>query len=150
MTLPADIPCHLLWDEVSYSGYGEYKCGHCTTVAGVSGALYANGSGPVLLLGNRWGQLMCVGMECPTCLVFRFTLQGLKLDLNCLLLAANKTAWSIVLHWVMLVTCFQMLWIKNKATQLLKVKDLRPPKYYFLSDMIIFRRRSWRTCLHDT
>jgi hypothetical protein len=46
---------------------------------GVSGALYANGSGPVLLTGNRWGRLMCVGTGCPTYHVFRFTLQGLNL-----------------------------------------------------------------------
>jgi hypothetical protein len=29
----------------------------------------------------------------------------------------------------MLVTCSQMLYIKNKATQLLMVKDLRPSKH---------------------
>jgi hypothetical protein len=34
----------------------------------------------------------------------------------------------------MLVTCSQMLIIKNKATQLLMVKYLRPLKHYFLSD----------------
>jgi hypothetical protein len=59
---------------------------------GTIGALYAKVVSPIMLPGNRWGQLMCVGMECPTCHVFRFTLQGLKLDLNHLLLAANKTA----------------------------------------------------------
>jgi hypothetical protein len=32
--------------------------------------------------------------------VFRFTLQGLKLDLNRLLLAANETAGSMLLHRV--------------------------------------------------
>jgi hypothetical protein len=31
-----------------------------------------------------------------------------------------------------------MLLIKNKATQLLMVKDLRPSKYYFLPDIMIF------------
>jgi hypothetical protein len=39
-------------------------------------------------------------------------------------------------------------WIKNKATQLLRIKDLRPLKHYFPSDIMIFRRRSWRTNLH--
>jgi hypothetical protein len=42
----------------------------------------------------------------------------------------------------MLVTCSQMLQIKNNATQLLMVKDLRPSKHYFLSDIMFFRRRS--------
>ena len=42
----------------------------------------------------------------------------------------------------MLVTCSQMLEIKNKTTQLLMVKDLRPSKHYFLLDIMIFRRRS--------
>jgi hypothetical protein len=50
---------------------------------------------------------------------------------------------------VVLVTCSQMLWIKNKATQLLKIKDLRPSKHYLLLDIMISRRRSWRTSLHD-
>jgi hypothetical protein len=31
---------------VSHSGYGGYKCGHCTAAARVSGALYANDNGP--------------------------------------------------------------------------------------------------------
>jgi hypothetical protein len=38
--------------------------------------------------------------------------------------------------------CSRMLYIKNKATQLLIIKDLRPPKYCFLLDTMIFRRRS--------
>jgi hypothetical protein len=49
---------------VSHSGYGGYKCGHCTTTVGVSEALYAKAVSPDLLPGNRWGRLMCVGMEC--------------------------------------------------------------------------------------
>jgi hypothetical protein len=39
----------------------------------------------------------------------------------------------------MLFICSQMLLIKNKATQLLIVKDLCPLEYYFLSDIMIFR-----------
>jgi alpha-galactosidase len=35
---------------------------------------------------------------------------------------------------LMLVTYSQMLLIKNKATQLLKIKDLRPLKHYLLSN----------------
>jgi hypothetical protein len=31
--------------------------------------------------------------------------------------------------------CSRMLYIKNKATQLLIIKDLRPPKYCFLLDL---------------
>jgi hypothetical protein len=38
--------------------------------------------------------------------------------------------------------CSQMLCIKNKATQLLMIKDLRPLTHYLLSDIMIFRRRS--------
>jgi hypothetical protein len=41
-----------------------------------------------------------------------------------------------------LVTCSQMLWIKNKATQVLMVKDLRPSKHYLPWDIMIFGRRS--------
>jgi hypothetical protein len=43
-----------------------HKCGHCTTAVGVSEALYAKAVSPDLLVGNRWGQLMCVGTECLT------------------------------------------------------------------------------------
>jgi hypothetical protein len=46
------------------------------------------------------------------------------------------------LEGAVLVTCSQMLKIKSKATQLLMVKDLRPSKHYFLSDIMIFGRRS--------
>jgi hypothetical protein len=49
---------------VSHSGCGGYKCGHCTTTVGVSEALNAKAVSPSLLTGNRWGQLICVGMEC--------------------------------------------------------------------------------------
>jgi hypothetical protein len=50
----------------------------------------------------------------------------------------------------MLVTCSQMLWIKNKATQLLIIRDLHLLKYYLPMDKMIIRRRSWRTCLHHS
>jgi hypothetical protein len=64
--------------------------GTCAAVArrqlGTIGALYAKVVSPILLPGNRWGQ------TAPACRVFRFTLQGLKLDSNRLLLAANETA----------------------------------------------------------
>jgi hypothetical protein len=50
--------------------------------------------------------------------------------------------------WFVLVTCFWMMWIKNKATQLLIVKDLRPPKHYLLKGIMLIRRRSGRTYLH--
>jgi hypothetical protein len=42
----------------------------------------------------------------------------------------------------LLVTCSQTLWIKNKTTRLLIVKDLRPSKHYLLSGLMILRRRS--------
>jgi hypothetical protein len=38
--------------------------------------------------------------------------------------------------------CSRMLYIKNKATQLLMGKDLCPSKHYFPSDIMIFGRRS--------
>jgi hypothetical protein len=44
--------------------------------SGTIGALYAKAVSPVLLLGNRWGRLICLGKSAPTCHVFRFTLQG--------------------------------------------------------------------------
>jgi hypothetical protein len=96
----ADFIPHATWDWVSHSRYGGYKCGHCTTTAGVSGALYAKAVRP----GREWGidgdGWHVWGRSALTCHVFRFTLQGLKLDSNRLLLIANETAWSIVLHWV--------------------------------------------------
>jgi hypothetical protein len=58
---------------------------------GTIGAFYAKVMSHVLLPRNRWGQLTCVGRSAPTCHVFRFTLEGLKLDSNRLLLAANET-----------------------------------------------------------
>jgi hypothetical protein len=48
----------------------------------------------------------------------------------------------------MLVTCSQMLWIKNKTTQLFIVRDIRLPKHYFPMGIILIRRRSRRTYLH--
>jgi hypothetical protein len=38
--------------------------------------------------------------------------------------------------------CSRMLYIKNKVTQLLTIKDLRPLKHYLLWDIMIFGRRS--------
>jgi hypothetical protein len=38
--------------------------------------------------------------------------------------------------------CSRMLYIKNKATQLLMIRDLRPSKHYLPWDIMIFRRRS--------
>jgi hypothetical protein len=42
----------------------------------------------------------------------------------------------------MLETCYQMLRVKNKATQkILNLKVLRPSKHYFTWDIMIFGRR---------
>jgi hypothetical protein len=38
--------------------------------------------------------------------------------------------------------CSRMLYIKNKATQLLMIKDVRPLKHYLLSGTMILRRRA--------
>jgi hypothetical protein len=48
----------------------------------------------------------------------------------------------------MLATCSQMLWIKNKATQLLAITDLHPPKHYLRMGIMLIRRRSRRAYLH--
>jgi hypothetical protein len=48
----------------------------------------------------------------------------------------------------MLVTCPQMLRVKNKATQLLIIKDLRPSKHYILTCIMLLRRRSRKANLH--
>jgi hypothetical protein len=96
----ADFIPHATWDLVSHASYDGYKCGHCTAEAGVSGALYAKAMSPGHERGIDGGGWRVWERSAPTCRVFRFTLQGLKLDSNCLLLAANETAWSLVLHWV--------------------------------------------------
>jgi hypothetical protein len=44
--------------------------------------------------------------------------------------------------------CSRMLHTKNKATQLLTIKDLRPSKRYFPKDIMFFKRRSRRAYLH--
>jgi hypothetical protein len=40
------------------------------------------------------------GRSAPTCCVFRFTLEDLKLDLNHLVLVANETTRYVLLHRV--------------------------------------------------
>jgi hypothetical protein len=96
----ADFIPHVTWDWVSHACYGGYKCGHCTAAAGVSGALYAKVVSSRREQGIDEDGWHVWGRSTPTCRVFRFTLQGLKLDSNRLLLAANETAWPLVLHWV--------------------------------------------------
>jgi hypothetical protein len=71
--------------------YGGYKCGHCTVAARVNGALYAKAVSPDLLMGDRWGWLICVGTECSYMSCVQVYLARLKLDSNRLLLAANET-----------------------------------------------------------
>jgi hypothetical protein len=46
------------------------------------------------------------------------------------------------LNEVTVVPCSQMLYIKNKATRLLIIKDICPLKHYLLSGIMILRRRS--------
>jgi hypothetical protein len=38
--------------------------------------------------------------------------------------------------------CSQMIYIKNKATQLLMIKNLHPSKHYLLSGIMILKRRA--------
>jgi hypothetical protein len=96
----ADFTPHATWDWVSHASYGGYKCGHYMAAAGVSGALYAKAVRPsreresmgtvdVCGDGVHW-HVVCFGLPCKV----------LKLDSNHLLLAANETAWPLVLHWV--------------------------------------------------
>jgi hypothetical protein len=49
----------------------------------------------------------------------------------------------------MLVTCSQMLYVKNKATQLLTITDLRLLKHYLHMGIMLIRQRSRRTYLHQ-
>jgi hypothetical protein len=59
---------------VSHSGYGGYKCGHCTTAVGVSEALYAKAVSPsaggesmgtVDVCGDGVPRhVMCLGLPC--------------------------------------------------------------------------------------
>jgi hypothetical protein len=60
-------------------------------------------------------------------------------------------------RWSLLGTCSQMLcWglvlkcyeLRTRQHKMLMIKDLRPSKHYLLWDIMIFRRRSWRTYLH--
>ena len=107
---------HATWDWVSHASYGGYKCGHCTAAAGVSGALYAKAVRPGRERGIDGDGCHVQGRSILTCRVFRFTLQGLKLDSNRLLLAANETAWSMLLHWVtsgIVLRWYKMLIAKN-------------------------------------
>jgi hypothetical protein len=53
-----------------------------------------------------------------------------------------------ILFCNLLVTCSHMLKIKNKATQLLIIMDLRPPKHYLYMGIMLIRRRSRKTYLH--
>jgi hypothetical protein len=49
---------------------------------------------------------------------------------------------------VLLVTCSQMLWVKNEATQLLIITNLRLLKHYPLMGIMLIGRRTRRTYLH--
>jgi hypothetical protein len=70
----ADFIPHATWDWVSHASYGGYKCGHCTAVAKVSGALYAKAvgldanresMGTVVMcgVGVPW-HAVCLGLPC--------------------------------------------------------------------------------------
>jgi hypothetical protein len=98
LNLSADFTPHWTWYGFSHASYGGYKCGRCTTAAGDNctprpWALFCSQG----IDGYGW---RVWGRSAPTCHVLRFTLQGLKLDSDRLLLVANETAWTLVLHWV--------------------------------------------------
>jgi hypothetical protein len=55
--LGVEFTPHVPWDCVSHASYGGYKCGHCTTAVGVSGALHAKAVRPGLergIDGDGW------------------------------------------------------------------------------------------------
>jgi hypothetical protein len=56
--------------------------------------------------------------------------------------------WKNYCKEIIVGPCSRMLYIKNKATQLLTIKDLRPLKHYLPWDIMIFKQRSWRAYLH--
>jgi hypothetical protein len=72
----ADFPPHLSWDVVSHSRYGGCKCSHCTTAAGVNGALHAKAVSPGCERGIDGDGWRVWERSALTCRVFRFTLQG--------------------------------------------------------------------------
>jgi hypothetical protein len=53
-----------------------------------------------------------------------------------------------ILFEYLLGTCSQVLWVKKRQHKILKVKLFCSSKHYFSWDIMIFRRRSWRTSLH--
>jgi hypothetical protein len=59
---------------------------------------------------------------------------------NAMVINCRVAGWD--LHKVLIGPCFQMLYIKNKATQLLMIKNLRTSKHYLLLGIMILRRRS--------
>jgi hypothetical protein len=67
---------HSSLDWVSHASYGGYKCGHCTTTSGVSGALYAKAVSPGRERGIDGDDWHVWGRSTLTCCVFRFTLHG--------------------------------------------------------------------------
>jgi hypothetical protein len=107
----------------------------------------------------------------PTCCTllcasfFYFLLAGLELEPPVIgstsFLAEGATAWLLCEAIITTVevsspevganvcSCSRMLYTKNKATQLLTIRDLRPSKHHLPWDIMIFRRRLWRVYLHD-
>jgi hypothetical protein len=71
-----DFIPHSSWDWVSHASYGGYKCGHCTTAVGVSGALYAKAVSPGRERGIDGDGWHVWGWSTLACRVFRSTLQG--------------------------------------------------------------------------
>jgi hypothetical protein len=65
---------------------------------------------------------------------------NMHLDLN----AGGKSVYQKVYRSMIgsVGFCSRMLYIKDKATHLLTIRDLRPSKHYLLRDIMIFRQRS--------
>jgi hypothetical protein len=61
----------------------------------------------------------------------------------------SNTSRDLLTRWLnVLVTRSQMLWINNKTTQSLRIKDLRLLKHYLHMGIILIRQRSWNTSIH--
>jgi hypothetical protein len=73
----------------------------------------------------------------------------LMADVSSFLFVLADSPKIIALHYFPIVgPCSQMLYIKNKTTRLLIIRDLCSSKHYLLLDIMIFRRRSSREYLH--
>jgi hypothetical protein len=70
-----------------------------------------------------------------------------KINLMGVPLQVEDVFFNIDRCWGLVLKCFGLRTRQHKNR--LMVNILRPSKHYFSKDIMIFRRRSWRTHLHD-